>query len=147
MNEYLLYSSLLTGCILLLIIYNKYTPKYNILYVCVCLGIITSILNHGFHSITYKYIDRFIMCLNVFVFMYFIMQLPSNQKIYTIVILILACITYLLSKLQKNIPPSEAEMNGLEQSLCESSMQKCVRNSLHSLSHVLSVVLLYLMHI
>ena len=65
MNEYLLYSSIITGCILLLIIYNNYTPKYNILYLFIFLGIITSILNHGFYSITYKYIDRFIMIVNV----------------------------------------------------------------------------------
>ena len=125
MNEYLLYSSILSGCILLLIIYNKYTPKYNILYLCVCLGIITSILNHGFYSITYKYIDRFIMIFNVCVFIYFIMKLSIYEKIYKIIILSLVCITYLLSKLQENI---------------------MLRNSLHSLSHFLSVLLLYLLH-
>ena len=125
MNEYLLYSSIITGCILLLIIYNNYTPKYNILYLFIFLGIITSILNHGFYSITYKYIDRFIMIVNVVLFIYFIMQLSTHKKLYKIVILILACITYLLSKIQKNM---------------------IVRDTLHSFSHFLSVLLLYLLH-
>ena len=124
MNNYLLYSSIITGFIILLIIYNKYNPKYNILYLCIFLGIITSILNHGSHSKTYKYIDRIIMVLNVFVFIYFIIQI-NNKKIYKIAILFFACISYLLSKLQKNI---------------------ILRNSLHSFTHFLSLILIKIMH-
>lgn len=75
MNKYLLYSSIITGFIILLIIYYKYNPKYNILYLCILLGIITSILNHGSNSEMYKYTDRFIMFLNVIVFIYFIFQI------------------------------------------------------------------------
>lgn len=126
MNKYLLYSSIITGSTILLIIYNKYNPKYNILYLFIFLGIITSILNHSSESTTYKYIDRLIMVLNVFVFIYFIMQTKNNLKIYKIAIVFFACIAYLFSKLQKNI---------------------VLRNSLHSLSHFLSVILLYIFHI
>ena len=126
MNKYLLYSSIITGFITLLIIYNKYNPKYNILYLCVFLGIITSILNHGSHSIKYKYTDRLIIVLNVFVFIYFIIQLKNHQKRYEIEILFLACTLYLLSKLQKNIT---------------------LRNNLHLFSHFLYVLLFYILHI
>ena len=126
MNKYLLYSSIITGSTILLIIYNKYNPKYNILYLCIFLGIITSILNHSSESTTYKYIDRMIMVLNVFVFIYFIMQTKNHLKKYKIIIIFFACIAYLFSKLQKNI---------------------VLRNSLHSLSHFLSVILLYIFHI
>ena len=38
MNKYLLYSSIITGSTILLIIYNKYNPKYNILYLCIFFG-------------------------------------------------------------------------------------------------------------
>ena len=126
MNKHLLYSSIVTGFIIILIIYNKYNPKYNILYLCVFWGIITSILNHGSHSTTYKYIDRLFMCVNIFVFIYFILQTKNHLQIYKIVIIIFACIAYLFSKLQNNI---------------------ISRNSLHSFSHFLSVILLYLFHI
>ena len=126
MNKYLLYSSVITGFLLLLIIYNKYNPKYNILYLCIFLGIITSILNHGYYSTKYKYIDRLIMGLNIFVFMYFALQINNHVKIYIIAIIILSCIAYLFSKLQKNT---------------------ILRNILHSFSHFLSVILLYLFHI
>jgi hypothetical protein len=126
MNKYLLYSSIIIGFITLLIIYNKYNPEYNILYLCVFLGIITSILNHGSHSTTYKYIDRLIMILNVFVVIYFIMQIKNHQKRDKIAIVFFACIVYLFSKLHKNI---------------------ILRNSLHSFSHFLSGLLLYIMHI
>jgi uncharacterized membrane protein len=126
MNKYLLYSSIITGSTILLIIYNKYNPKYNILYLCIFLGIITSILNHSSESTTYKYIDRLIMVLNVFVFIYFIMQTKNQLKRYKIAIVFFACIVYLFSKLQKNI---------------------VLRNSLHSFSHFLSVILLYILHI
>jgi hypothetical protein len=112
----------------LFIIYNKYDPKYNILYLCVFLGIITSILNHGIHSTNYKYLDRTIMVLNVFVFIYFIMQINGNEKkIYEFSILFFACFLYLFSKL--------LEKNSI------------VKNSLHSFSHFLSVLLLYTLHI
>ena len=126
MNNCLLYSSIITGFILLLIICNKYNPKYNILYICVFLGIITSILNHGYNSITYKYIDRLVMGLNIVVFIYFILQTHNNLKIYIIAIIFFSCIAYLFSKLQKN---------------------NIVRNILHSISHLLSVILLYLLHV
>ena len=125
MNKYLLDSSIITGFIILLIIYNKYNPKYKILYLCMFLGIITSILNHGYVSTTYKYMDRLIMGVNVFIFIYFITQIKNRLKIYKIAIIIFACIAYLFSKLQQNI---------------------IVRNRMHSVSHFLSVILLYLLH-
>lgn len=127
MNTHLLTSSIIAGCMTLFIIYNKYDSKYNILYLCVFLGIITSILNHGIHSTNYKYIDRTTMVLNVFVFIYFIMQINGTEtKIYESSILFFACFLYLFSKLQKN---------------------SIVKNSLHSFSHFLSVLLLYTLHI
>lgn len=125
MNKYLLDSSIITGFIILLIIYNKYNPKYKILYLCMFLGIITSILNHGYVSTTYKYMDRLIMGVNVFIFIYFITQIKNRLKIYKIAIIIFACIAYLFSKLQQNI---------------------ILRNRMHSVSHFLSVILLYLLH-
>ena len=126
MNKYLLYSSIVTGFIILLIIYYKYNPKYNILYLCILLGIITSILNHGSDSEMYKYTDRFIMFLNVIIFIYFIFQIKNHLKKYKIAIIIFACMSYLFSKLQKNI---------------------ILRNTLHSFSHFLSVILLKIMHL
>ena len=128
MNKYLLNSSIINGFIILLIINDKYNPKYNILYLCIILGIITSLLNHGCNSIICKYIDRFIIVLNVFVFIYFIMQQKNNQnnRVYTIAIIIVACIAYLICKLQKNI---------------------ILRNILHQFSHFLSVILVYFFHI
>jgi len=126
MNKYLFYSSIITGFIILLIIYYKYNPKYNILYLCILLGIITSILNHGSDLEIYKYTDRFIMFLNVIVFIYFIFQIKNHLKKYKIAIIIFAIMSYLFSKLQKNI---------------------ILRNSLHSFSHFLSVILLKIMHL
>jgi hypothetical protein len=126
MNKYLLYSSIITGFIILLIIYYKYNPKYNILYLCILLGIITSILNHGYNSEIYKYTDRFIMFLNVIVFIYFIFQIKNHLKKYKIAIIIFSISLYLFSKLQKNI---------------------ILRNTLHSFSHFLSVILLKFMHL
>ena len=125
MNKYLLYSSIITGFIILLIIYYKYNPKYNILYLCILLGIITSILNHGSDSEIYKYTDRLIMFLNVIVFIYFIFQIKNHLKKYKIAIIIFSISLYLFSKLQKNI---------------------ILRNTLHSFSHFLSVILLKFMH-
>ena len=125
MNKYLLYSSIVTGFIILLIIYNKYNSKYNILYLCIYLGIITSILNHSSNSEIYKYTDRLIIFLNVIVCFYFIVKIKNNIKKYKIAIIIFACMSYLFSKLQKNI---------------------ILRNSLHSFSHFLSVILLKIMH-
>jgi hypothetical protein len=126
MNKYLLYSSIITGFIILLIIYYKYNPKYNILYLCILLGIITSILNHGSNSELYKYTDRLIMFLNVIVFIYFIFQIKNHLKKYKIAIIIFSISLYLFSKLQKNI---------------------ILRNTLHSFSHFLSVILLKFMHL
>jgi hypothetical protein len=126
MNKYLLFSSIITAFIILLIIYNNYKPKYNILYLCIFLGIITSISNHGFNSSIYKYFDRVIISLNVFVFIFFIYitKQKLEKKIYEILIIFFACIAYLFSKLQKNI---------------------VLRNSLHSFCHFLTVLLLYLL--
>lgn len=126
MNKYLLYSSIITGFIILLIIYYKYNSKYNILYLCVLLGIITSILNHGSDSEMYKYTDRLIMFLNVIVFIYFIFQIKNHLKNYKIAIIIFTISLYLFSKLQKNI---------------------ILRSTLHSFSHFLSVILLKFMHL
>ena len=126
MNKYLLYSSIITGFIILLIIYYKYNPKYNILYLCILLGIITSILNHGSDSEIYKYSDRLIIFLNVIVFIYFIFQIKNHLKKYKIAIIIFSISLYLFSKLQKNI---------------------ILRNTLHSFSHFLSVILLKFMHL
>lgn len=123
MNKCLLCSSIMAGFILLFIIYNKYNQQHNILYLFIFLGIITSILNHGFDSISYKYIDRLIIGLNVFVFIYFINKINNDEKRYKFYFIIfLACISYLFSKLQKNI---------------------ILRNSLHLYCHFLSVILLY----
>jgi hypothetical protein len=126
MNNFLLYTSIISGFIILLIIYNTYNPKYDILYLFVFFGIITSILNHGSHSITYKYMDRLIIVMNVFVFIYFINQTKNEQKEYKILIIFFACFLYLFSKLQKNI---------------------ILRNILHSFCHFLTVILLYLLPI
>jgi hypothetical protein len=126
MNNCLLCSSIISGFIILLIIFNTYNPKYDILYLFVFSGIITSILNHGSHSTIYKYIDRLIIILNVFVFIYFLEQMQNDQKEYKILIIYFACFLYLFSKSQKNI---------------------IVRNCLHSCCHFLTVILLYLLPI
>jgi len=126
MNEFLLYSSIITGFMMLLIIYFEYDPKYNILYLCILLGIITSILNHGSDSELYKYTDRFIIILNIFVFVFFIMKMKNYLKKYIIAILIfVSSLLYLFSKVQKNI---------------------VFRNYLHSFSHFLSIILLKIIH-
>ena len=125
MNKYLSYSSIITGLIILLIICNKYNPKYKILYLFVLLGIITSVLNHGTNSKEYKYIDRAVIVLNVLVFIYFILQNQYDLNKYKILIIIVAGCLYLYSKL----------LNSL-----------ILRNSLHSFAHFLCVILLNIMH-
>ena len=127
MNKYLLISSIINGFIILLIIYNKYNPKYIILYSCLLLGIITSILNHGSNSTIYKYIDRFVIALSFFVFAYFIIlqikQQHTNRYKIGLIILFFASSLYLCSKLQNNI---------------------VVRNNLHAFSHFLLIIILLL---
>ena len=127
MNKYLSYSSIITGLIILLIIYNKYNPKYKILYLFVLLGIITSMLNHGTNSKEYKYIDRAVIVLNVLVFIYFILQnqYDLNKDKNKILIIIVAGCLYLYSKLLNSF---------------------ILRNSLHSFAHFLCVILLNIMH-
>jgi hypothetical protein len=70
--------------------------------------------------------DRLIIVMNVFVFIYFINQTKNEQKEYKILIIFFACFLYLFSKLQKNI---------------------ILRNILHSFCHFLTVILLYLLPI
>lgn len=117
MNECLLCSSIVTGYLMILIIYNRYNPTYRVLYVFVFLGILTSILNHGTKKKKYKVIDRTVIVLNVFVFLYFI-----GGKVNKLSLLFLACFLYLYSKSQD----------------CE-----FIRNGLHSSSHFITVLLLW----
>ena len=126
MNEFLLCSSILAGILILLIIYNRYRQRYSALYVFICLGIITSLLNHGEQSDHYKYIDRTVIVANVFVVMYFILQKQEGQssKNEKLAILFFACFLYLFSKLFDN---------------------SFLRDWMHSFAHFVSVILLYIM--
>lgn len=121
MNKCLLCSSIVTGFLMILIIYNRYNPTYRVLYVFVFLGILTSILNHGTKKKKNKVIDRTVIVLNVFVFLYFIRG-ERVKLVDKLSLLFLACFLYIYSKSQDS---------------------KFMRNGLHSSSHFLAVLLLW----
>jgi hypothetical protein len=117
MNKCLLLSSIICGLLILIIIYKKYNPNYHILYKLIIFGVITSIINHGTTNQLFKYLDRLIIMLNI-IYIYSIIKYKEN--ITEIIILILAIMCYIYSKCCNNV---------------------IIKNSFHSFSHILSVVL------
>jgi len=50
MNQILFYSSWFTAIVMCIICYINYVPEYIVLYFFTFLGIVTSILNHGYYT-------------------------------------------------------------------------------------------------
>lgn len=127
MNVFLLYSSIINGLVILLLIYYKYKKSYIILYFFLILGIITSILNHGLSSKYLKYLDRYIIVISTFIFIYYILLINHKKiKILYIILILIACNFYTCSKLYYN---------------------KLYKNLSHASSHFLVTTLVYLIHI
>ena len=127
MNKFLLQTSIFCGIFMLIIINIKYIKNFNLLYFFICIGIITSIINHGKTGLIYKYMDRIIIFLNIIIFLYFIIKKTNEKqkKILMITIIVIIILLYLYSKLLDNID---------------------MQSYIHSLSHFLSVYLLFLIH-
>ncbi len=92
MNILLLYSSLFFGCIQSIIIFNYIHINYNY-GIFILFGIFTSIINHGFTHILFKYLDRLTMYIG-----YIINTIMSLENIILLTILNLSVIFYMLSK-------------------------------------------------
>jgi hypothetical protein len=58
MNQTLFYSSCFTAIVICIICYINYDPEYIILYFFTFLGIVTSILNHGYYTNPDKLLEQ-----------------------------------------------------------------------------------------
>ena len=59
MNQILFYSSCFTAFVICIICYINYDPEYIILYFFTFLGIVTSILNHGYYTNPDKLLQQY----------------------------------------------------------------------------------------
>jgi hypothetical protein len=125
MNSQLYYSSVIIGFIILFIIIFYYNPNLLLLYILTFVGIITSIVNHGTTNNIAKYIDRIIIWVLLFVYLYYC-TLITNEKMQFISLCIIfyMCIMYGLSKQSENIK----NMSDLS-------------TNIHNISHILFVIL------
>ncbi len=116
MNKKLLYSTILSTLVILFIINNNYVKDLEYIYILYFLGIITSILNHGTCYKICKYLDRIVI---VYIFLFILFN--NIHKKLLLFILILAGLSYIYSKISKQI-------------------------IYHYISHYLSTIILYLLH-
>jgi len=129
MNIYLLVSSIICGLIISIIINTKYNLRFSNLYKLVILGIITSILNHGTSNLYFKYLDRLIIIINI-LYIYYIINCNNKNKNncnFNMInsVLFAGCSFFLVSKI-----PSIRH----------------IKITLHMCSHIMAVILLYIIH-
>ena len=96
MNIYLFHSSLGLGVINIIIALYYNVPR--LLLINITFGVITSILNHGWTSNSYKYIDRLSMIICSHVDIYMIISRKNHIDYIPLILIILAIIFYLISK-------------------------------------------------
>jgi len=100
MNEYLFYSSLIVGVFIIGISIEWYNPKLLYFYMITYVGIITSIFNHGTSNPYIKGLDRTIMGISIFVYIYYCIQIHhSILKITILLMIFLMIFMYFLSKI------------------------------------------------
>jgi hypothetical protein len=100
MNEYLFYSSLIVGVLIIGISIELYNPKLLYIYIITYIGIITSIFNHGTSNTYIKGIDRIIMGISIIVYIYYCIQIHNSiLKITTLLMIFLMIFMYFLSKI------------------------------------------------
>jgi hypothetical protein len=106
----------------------NYKSNMRIIYIFISIGIITSILNHGLRSLTLKYLDRFIICTNIIIMIYYIFLFESiHYQCYTLGLIFIGICCYLYSKI--NI------------------ISKIIKDCLHAFAHLMTVLVFYLLHI
>ena len=128
MNPHLLCSTILSAILIIIISCMKYKSNMLIIYIFISIGIITSILNHGLRSATLKYLDRVIICINIIIIIYYIFLFETNHyQCYTLGLIFIGICCYLYSKI--NI------------------ISKITKDCLHAFSHLITVLVLYLLHI
>ena len=128
MNPHLLCSTILSAILIIIISCMKYKSNMLIIYIFISIGIITSLLNHGLRSVTLKYLDRFIICINIIIIMYYIFLFETiNYQCYTLGLIFIGICCYLYSKM--NV------------------ISKIFKNVLHAFSHMITVLIFYLLHI
>jgi hypothetical protein len=126
MNTKLLYSTIFTALLLLFIILSRYNDSYHMLYFFVFLGVVTSLINHGYSSKYYVYADRFVIAVNVLVFLYYISKIENiHLRATGYCLILLGILSYVISK---NISYGES------------------RNIFHIISHINVALLIIILH-
>ena len=100
MNQELFLSSFLFGFLLILNLIHCYCHKrtYHLLMFIIIMGIITSMLNHGYRDKRLKYLDRTWMVFSLFYFLYII----RKKNLYSgIIFLFLSVFFYLIKSITK----------------------------------------------
>ena len=127
MNPHLLCSTILSAILIFIISCMNYKSNMLIIYIFISIGIITSILNHGLRSVTLKYLDRFVICINIAIIIYYIFLFETiHYQCYTLGLIFIGICCYLYSKI--NI------------------ISKIVKDCLHSFAHLITVLVFYLLH-
>lgn len=77
-----------------------YQPSLWILYFFTYIGILTSILNHGFSHWSAKIADRTMMCILVVVYVYYVFWIQTIRQKLTLSILAFCILAFFVSKVR-----------------------------------------------
>lgn len=98
MNK-LLYSSIVMSILIICVSLIFYVPELKPLYLYTYVGLITSILNHGYNNEFYRQLDRGVMLFLSGLYIYYGLLIKNHMlKFFTVVMVVLLMFMYVLSK-------------------------------------------------